>query len=261
MNCLELQNIIDKGEDSLNQFKQDFESIDNFDLDYFHNFYQKVYDESLENMELTIFKLLENLRLMKNEQLTLAGLLLFGKAPNNIKPQFCIKATSFQGNEIATEWYKDRENITGKLIEQFKAGLHFIQRNLKRVQEGRNFNDPPILEIPAAALAEALANAIVHRDYFIHAPIYIHLFDNRLEIVSPGSLPNSVTTENIKYGIHIERNPLILSFLEKEEKFHYSGRGSGIPRMLNVCKRQQVNVQLIDDKEKQNFKVIFSRKG
>ena len=59
---------------------------------------------------------------------------------------------------------------------------------------------------------EAVANAIVHRDHFINAPIFINIFKNRLEIISLGILPNTVTEENMRYGVHIERNPRFFHF-------------------------------------------------
>jgi len=287
MDCNELNNIIDNGEDSLNQFKENFDNIDKLreqlfrlmqsskilfadeletnakieaiDLEYLERFYRKVYQEKLENHGFPLQKLLENLKLMSGQNLTLAGLLLFGSHPENIKPQFTIKATYFEGDDISVEWFRDSENILGKLLEQFLTGKNFVKRNLRRIQAGRNFNAPPMLEIPEAAFSEAIANAIIHRDYFINAPIFIYMFDSRVEIISPGALPNTVTEENIKYGIHIERNPTILTFLEKEQDFHYSGRGSGVPRMIAACKKQGIGIKLINDQDKQQFKVVFFR--
>jgi hypothetical protein len=96
-------------------------------------------------------------------------------------------------------------------------------------------------------------------DYFINSPINIFIFNNRLEVTSPGILPNTITEENIKFGVHFERNPTILSFLEKDKKFRYSGRGSGIPRVIKACKNSKIKVEFINDKSKQQFKVVFQR--
>jgi len=62
-------------------------------------------------------------------------------------------------------------------------------------------------EIPPEALREAVINAIAHRDYHIPAQIRIFIFDDRIEIISPGKLPNTITLENIRMGVHAERNP------------------------------------------------------
>lgn len=234
--------------------------FNNFDAEFFLKHYNKYYEEELEVLEIPITKLLENIKLMKEQALTLAGLLLFAKKPEHIRPQFCIKATSFAGDDVTVDLYRDSENIGGKLIDQFQEGVAFVKRNLKRIQGGQNFNAPGILEIPEGAFSEAISNAIIHRDYFINAPINVYIFDTRLEIISPGNLPDTITEENIKFGVHFERNPTILSFLEKDKKFRYSGRGSGIPRVIKKCKEANINVEFLNDKSKQQFKVIFQRR-
>lgn len=231
-----------------------------FDLDFFKDRYKRYYQEKLEKLKIPIEKLLVNIKFLKKDKLTLAGLMLCGKNPKYFRPQFGIKATYFEGLEVSGQKYKDAEEIRGKLIDQYKNSIYFVKRNLRRIQKHKNFNAPGVLEIPEEAFSEAIANAIIHRNYYINAPIQIYLFDDRLEVVSPGNLPNTVTEENIKFGIHIERNPTILSFLEKDDDFSYSGRGSGIPRVLKICEKEGVEVKFIDDKAKQQFKVIFKRR-
>lgn len=233
--------------------------VEDFDADYFKRFYEQYYAEKVEDIDVPLEKLLENLRLVKNGQLTLAGLLLFGRSPERVIPQFVIKATYYKGNDIHSNEYNDSEAIEGRLIEQFEYGVSFIRRNLRGLQKNRNINAPPILEIPKEAFMEAVANAIVHRDYFINAPIFINIFKNRLEIISPGILPNTVTEDNMRYGVHIERNPTILSFLERDNKFRYSGRGSGVPRMIRLCRDEGIKLDLVNDRDKQVFKVVFHR--
>jgi predicted HTH transcriptional regulator len=235
-------------------------TIVDFDKDFFQRRYKKYYKDGFEKVGISLEQLLTNLKLINNDKLTLAGLLLFGKNPERLRPQFVIKATHFAGNDISVQQFIDKQDIHGKLIEQFKEGRAFIKRNLRRIQTSKNFNAPGVLEIPEEAFAETIANAIVHRNYYISAPIQIYLFEDRLEIHSPGNLPNTITEENIKFGVHIERNPSILSFLEKDKDFSYTGRGSGIPRVIKACNRAQVKVDFIDDKVKQLFSVVFSRK-
>ena len=234
-------------------------TFDDFDLEFFEKRYQKFYQEELGQLDVPVERLLNNIKFMRNNRLTLAGLLISGKNPQRFVPQFGIKATHYSGSEISDNAFLDKEDIRGKLIETYKAGLAFIKRNLHRIQRGDNFNVPGELEIPYEAFAEALANALVHRNYFIQAPVQILLFGDRLEIVSPGNLPNAVNEENIKFGIHIERNPIILSFMEKDPEFHYTGRGTGIPRVLKVCREAAIDVEFIDNKTTQTFKVIFKR--
>ena len=233
-----------------------------FDADYFQQYYnetKKSYEKEMAKLGIPLVSLLENIKLLKNNRLTLAGLLLFGKNPENIKPQFGIKGTFYDGNAISVNRYKDSIRTAAKLIDQFTETLHFIRRNLRMIQSGADFNSPPVLEIPEAAFAEAVANAIAHRDYFINSQIFVNLFDDRLEIVSPGLLPNTLTAENIKYGVHIERNPIILFHLEKLADFRYSGKGSGVPRMIELCNERHLMVSLLNDLGNTQFKVVFYR--
>jgi predicted HTH transcriptional regulator len=81
-----------------------------------------------------------------------------------------------------------------------------------------------------------------------------------VEITSPGKLPNTLTEESIKGGIHRERNPIILSFLEKDKKFRYSGMGRGIPRVIKLCKETGTGIDFINNIEHNEFVVTFFRK-
>jgi len=230
--------------------------IDSFDFFYFSEFYRLTYEELLEEITISKASLLENLKLAKANNLTLAGLLLFGKDVELIKPQFSIKGTCY----INEDEFWDKEDMGGKLFEQQKKGVDFILRKLRRRQTDKDFNSPGELEIPAPALKEAIANALLHRDYFINSSIFINIFNDRIEIVSAGTLPNTLNVENIKLGLHIERNPIILSFMAKFPGTGYTGRGSGIPRMLRLCQEKKVPLKLINDTERNQFKVIFYRK-
>jgi len=231
-----------------------------FDQEFFTRRYQQYYRETLDESGISFEYLLRNLKLLKQGKLTLAGLLLFGRHAERFRPQFRIKATSFAGTDMTGQTFNDKEEIEGKLIDQFIAAKAFIKRNLRRVQKSKNFNAPGELEIPEDAFSEVIANALVHRSYYINAPILIHLFEDRVEIHSPGSLPNTLTEENIKFGAHIERNPTLLSFLEKDDTFSYTGRGSGIPRVLRLCETNGTGVTFHDDKRSQRFSAVFSRK-
>ena len=225
------------------------------DLIWFARYYQTVFSEDLNEAVLPLPLLLENLKLTREGNLTLAGLLLFGQNVGWRRPQFGIKGTVY----LTPDEFRDKEDIDGNLFSQHQRGVDFILRNLQRRPQHRDFNAPGELEIPAAAIKEAVANALVHRDYFIHAAVAIDIFADRVEIASPGTLPNTVTVENIKLGIHLERNPILLSFAAKNPDFGYTGRGSGIPRILRLCLANHVPVSLINDVERRMFRVIFGR--
>ncbi|CAN2049008.1 putative transcriptional regulator [Candidatus Magnetomoraceae bacterium gMMP-1] len=231
--------------------------IDDLDMYSFQRFYEDQYGKDIEG--LSIEKILSNLKILKNNNLTLAGVLLFAKHPEILKPQYVVKAVSFAGNDIGGTEYLDSEDLRGPLPVVFKSGMAFLKRNLRKQQKARSFNQPGIMEIPEIALEEAFVNALIHRDYFINSGIRLFVFDNRIEIISPGKLPNTVTTENIKHGIQIVRNPLLLSFASKLE-IPYRGIGSGIIRMLNECRKAEIaEPELIEDRDSELFKVIFFR--
>ncbi|WP_434655945.1 RNA-binding domain-containing protein [Thermoanaerobacterium thermosaccharolyticum] len=234
-------------------------SIEDIDMYAFRDFYEKEYGSAIEENGIPVERLLNNLKLMKDSSLTLAGLLLFGKRPERLKPQFIIKAVSFIGNDVSGTEYLDNENIEGTIFEQYKNTIAFLKRNLRKIQKGQNVNLQGIIEIPEIALEEAVINAIVHRDYFIESSIRVFVFDDRVEIISPGKLPNTANIENIKRGIQIARNPILLSYLPKL-KIPYRGIGSGIRRMIAECKKAGIKEpEFIEDKEAELFKVIFYR--
>ena len=94
-------------------------------------------------------------------------------------------------------------------------------------------NAPGLIEIPALVFEELLVNALVHRDYLINAPIRLFIFDDRIEIVSPGHLPNHLTVAKIRVGNSIIRNPILASFVAKGV-LPYRGLGTGVRRALEA---------------------------
>jgi len=197
--------------------------------------------------------LLTNLNIIKKEQLTLGGLLFFAKEPQKFRPAFCVKAVSFFGNSIGGTDYRSSKDIIGTIPEMFEETIHFFTSNLHHIQAGQNFNSVGKLEISQIALEELLQNAFVHRDYSKNAPIRVMIFDNRIEIVSPGALPNSLTVENIKMGNAVVRNNLLVSYCSK--LMNYRGFGSGITRALE----EEPNTKLINDVDGEQFMVIIPR--
>ena len=102
--------------------------------------------------------------------------------------------------------------------------------------------------------ASELVNALVHRDYLISAPIRLFIFDNRIEIISPGHLPNNLTVEKILAGNSNIRNPILVSYIAKG-LLPYKGIGSGIRRALDDWHK----IEFIDDREGCLFTVIVQR--
>lgn len=229
-------------------------SIVDIDKDIFSEYFQKEFGQTIEEKGLTYEQALSAKRVLRNGQLTLAGLLFFGKNPQSIKPAFTIKVVSFFGNDIADNQYRSKPvDLKGTIPKLFKDCLNFLKSNLHHVQAGQNFNSTGILEISEIALIELLQNALVHRDYFKNSPIRVLIFDNRVEIISPGKLPNNLTIEDIKYGNPVIRNNQIVSF--SSYTLPFSGLGTGVRRSMKV----QPNIELINDTEGEQFKVIIPR--
>jgi predicted HTH transcriptional regulator len=234
-------------------------NLSDFNIDLFKSFYEHRMHGKLEDADIPLEKILSNLKLMEDGKLTLAGLLVFGKKPEEKKPQYMIKAVLFPGNSPAVSEYKDSRDISGNISKIFEAGRWFLINNLRWIQKEQHFNTTGILEIPVIALEEALINAIVHRNYFISSNIRIFIFDGRVEIISPGALPNTVNVESIKMGIHIERNPILVSMLKDIKDIPYRGIGTGVGRILRECDNAGITVDFIEEKDNEQFKVIFYR--
>ena len=96
--------------------------------------------------------------------------------------------------------YLDSQDIVGKLADVFQKTIAFILGNLRHSQGNGNINSEGEPEIARVAVEEIVANALIHRDYFVPAPVRVFVFSDRVEIVSPGHLPNNLTVENIKNG-------------------------------------------------------------
>ena len=180
-------------------------------------------------------------------------MLLFGKWPHHLLPAFIIKAVAFPGTVLHDSHYQDSQDIEGTLAEQYERSLAFIKRNLHHVQGNRSFNSPGQLEIPTEAFEEILVNAMVHRDYLISAPIRLLIYTDRIEIISPGHLPNHLDTEKIRFGLSNLRNPALAS-----HAFHilpYRGLGSGIKRATDAWPQ----IEFTDDRQGNQFRVTLKR--
>ena len=217
------------------------------------NFVRKEYGREKDSFGIPYIELLHNLHIMKEERMTLAGLLFFGKAPQQYRPTFVIKAVSFFGNDIGGINYRDSKDITGTLPELFEKGMSFLKANLHNIQAGQGFNSIGKLEISEVALEEILQNALVHRDYTRNAPIRLLIFDNRVEIISPGCLPDGLTVESIKLGSAVVRNPFIANFCAKT--MPYRGLGSGIIRAL----QEEPNIKFINEPVGMQFISVINR--
>ena len=231
--------------------------IDRMDKLRFRDFLRDVYKMDYPDSPAELTRLLQNMNLATDDgMLNLAGVLLFAEQPEWIVPQFVVKAIRYPGNKIHATDYLDTEDFSGSLPKLFEGALAFVMRNLHKVQAGRGVNAPGLAEIPEAVFEELLVNALVHRDYLVSAPIRLFIFDDRIEIISPGHLPDNLTVEKIRSGNSNIRNPILVSYIAKG-LLPYHGLGSGIKRALEKWSR----IDFTDDHDGSLFTVTVHRKS
>jgi predicted HTH transcriptional regulator len=228
--------------------------IADVDMPYFEAFFKDQFGESLADHRVPLPQLLANMNLTNGGSLNVAGALVFAKTPQFRLPAFIVKAVAFPGDAIEDQSYLDSRDITGKLADVFQQALGFVISNTRGLQGPQSINSIGEAEIDRIVWEELLSNALIHRDYFVTAPVRVLVFANRVEIISPGHLPNNLTIENIKAGNSNIRNPILASFAAK--LLPYRGLGSGLPRALRLYPA----IDFIDDREGNLFKVVVARR-
>lgn len=166
-------------------------------------------------------------------QPTVAGVLAFCETPENYIPEALIICTQF-GNKKTRDIIQTQE-ITGPIAQQahiaFRLVSHWLERDL--VLQGTQLKGK--LPIPAEALREAIINALIHRKYSIAGAIKIALYDDRLEVFSPGCFPGLVDINHLGDGTTYLRNPTLARIARKlrlVEKL-----GSGIRLIFDSCRK------------------------
>lgn len=192
---------------------------------------------------------------------TVAGLLMCAAAPEKRLPGAFIQAVSYRGTRQDSNYQLDAKEITGPLDQQVLDALAFVRRNMRIAAQKR----PARVEVPQfsmRAVFEAIVNAVAHRDYSIHgSKIRLFIFDDRLELYSPGALPNSVTIDTIALR-QSTRNELLTTLLARcpvkdpagETKRHFlmEKRGDGVPIIFEESRMlsgRQPEYRLLDDAE------------
>ena len=202
--------------------------------------------------------LLRNLRFIRPDgKMTVAAVLLFGKYPQRWLPAYTAKCISYVGNSVGGTTFRDKvrdEDMEGCLLHQYDTIMNFFTRNLRNVQVEPEFNSLGKLEIPIAALVEFTVNALVHRSLNWKAPIRIFIFDDRVEIHSPGELPNGLTVEDIMKGTSMPRNEFL--FTNANYLLPYTGAGTGIIRAME----EKPDVSFENYESAHEFVTIIKRK-
>lgn len=188
--------------------------------------------------------LLVNTEIMTEEGVTVGGMLLFGTTPNRFLAHAGIDAVAVPGTE---KDYAARERATLRgpmtplldannavvengLVEQ---ALEFVRRNTPVtavLDKGRSIEKPTY---PPEVLREAVVNALIHRDYLLSSTdIELAVYSDRLEIISPGRLPNGITPERMRAGCRAARNQLLKDVMRDYRYLEHMGMG--VPRKIII---------------------------
>lgn len=174
----------------------------------------------------------EQLSLLKNTDIvseqgtvTIAGLLMFGINPQRFLRNASISFAHYCGDEISGELI-DRKTIEGTLPDQVDATLQVIKNNILAPSTIVGLKREERVQYPDRVFRELIVNACVHRNYSIQGSrIRIFMFNNRLEFISPGRLPNTITPDKLKSGVSYAVNPIIVKFMENLRYMDKLGRG------------------------------------
>ena len=209
---------------------------------------------------------LKKLRLLTEDgtgqtRATVAGILMCSSAPQTWLPGAFAQAVRYRGIRQDSNYQADAQEITGPLDKQIRDGLAFVRKNMHVAAR----KAPARVESPQfsiRAVFEAVVNAVAHRDYSIYgSKIRLFLFDDRLELFSPGTLPNTLTIDSIALR-QSTRNELITTLLAKCPTEDPSGevgrgyfmekRGDGVPIIIDESKKlsgRDPEYRLLDDAE------------
>lgn len=182
--------------------------------------------------DVSVKEALGRLNLVKNNKLTNAAILLFGKNSQKFFLQTKLRCARYKGTTPIT--FIDLKIIEGNIIDQVEEGEKFVVSHIKRAAKIVGFERLEIWEYPINALREAIVNAICHRDYAYGSDITIGIFDDRIEISNPGTLPEPLTPEDLKRKHKsIPRNPLVANVFFLIKNIEQWGEGTN--KMVKWC--------------------------
>ncbi|MCK4308112.1 putative DNA binding domain-containing protein [candidate division WOR-3 bacterium] len=203
--------------------------------------------------------ILSKLGLLTQDKLNFAGLIAFGKEIQRYFSDTIVKCALFEGID-KTGRILDHIEIKDNIFNQIDYAENFILRNIRKSawinpQTGRREER---YELPYLAIREAIANAVAHRDYRISSHIDVAVFDDRIEVWSPGELPSGIKMKDLfKKHISVLRNPAIAEVLFLAR--YIERWGTGIDKMNRLMQEHGLSIPGYEEISG-NFVVIFRRK-
>ena len=211
-------------------------SLEDIDEDKVRWFLKEARKERGLNLseDVPIEEALLKLKLLRNGELTNAALLLFFKEPTFLQSE--VKCIRFSGNEPIKP-YIDFQTLEGTVFDLIDKAEDFVLRNIRksiRLVSGRVQREEKY-EYPPDAIREAIVNAVAHRDYETPSKVQVRIFDDRIEVWSPGTLPNEITIEDLRREhISVPRNPLLFKQLFWVK--YVEDVGGGTLDMISQCR-------------------------
>jgi len=217
--------------------------------------------------------LLLNTELMAEDGITMSGMLLFGRNPSKFLPQAGIDAAAYPGTEkdyAAVERATLRGPMTplksedGELVEAglIEQAFDFVRRNTgvtAVLEDGVRREERPVY--PPEAVREAVVNAVIHRDYLLSATdIELSVYADRVEVISPGRLPNGITPARMRAGCRAARNQLIKDVMR--DYGYLEHMGLGVPRKIVKCMLQHngTDPALVEEDERFTVRLFAGRR-
>ncbi|MBQ7265673.1 MAG: putative DNA binding domain-containing protein [Firmicutes bacterium] len=204
--------------------------------------------------ELTIGKL-EDIGLLYRNMNTLVPTHAFTLMTNN-KYRFAkIQCALFKGND--REIFIDKKEYDGPLYEQLLNAFHFVLNHINLGASIGGLYRKEEYELPPDVIREMISNAVIHRSYLIEEKIQISIYEDRIEVVSPGTLYGGLDFKTIKIGRSKCRNQAIADIFQYMNIVE--AWGTGIPRMIKACKKYGLNEPVFEEFG-DSFKVTVYRK-
>ena len=204
-------------------------NIEDVDMGKVKRYISTYHGIRMENLtEAEVKNILNNADVIKRtdygDVLTVGGLLMFGVKPQKFLPNTGVTFAYFMGDNIS-DTLLDRKVVEGTLTVLIDETVKTIIGNLKKPSKIKGLKRVEKM-LPKEVFREAITNAVAHRDYSIGAETRVYMFLNRIEVRSPGALPNTVTIEKMKIGGYpFPRNPLIAQYLRDLRYIDRLGRG------------------------------------
>ena len=197
-------------------------------------------------------------------RLSVSGVLLLTARPADYLSSAYIQCVAYSGSERNAEYQLDAQDCDGPVDEQIRHAFNFVKRNM-RVEAVKRPGRIDIPQYDLAAVFEAIVNAVAHRDYAMHgARIRLHLFADRLELSTPGGLPNSLTVDSMEAN-SITRNETLVNLLSRyypadpvsKRQNLIERRGEGVPTILTASEKLSLRRPLYEQTDHTELKLTL----